>query len=130
MSWWGRMPKTHQHEVNRQPVQPRREGRFASKSVNFSEQKQKCFLRQVFRFGRISYHAQAYRIHASAMQAIEAFKRGTIAVARLLDSLRFGQSTAGSREDWQRSLLGDGFHAGMRIPVPAMSPLFGGGCVG
>jgi len=66
----------------------------SKKGVNFAEQKQKGFLSQFFRFGRVSYHAQAYRIHTPAMQSIEEFKHGPIAVAGSLDSLRFSQLAA------------------------------------
>jgi len=64
--WWRLLAKTHQHEVNRQSVQPSREGRFAAEGVKFAEQKQKGLLSQIFRVGCVSYHAQAYRIHTPA----------------------------------------------------------------
>jgi hypothetical protein len=70
-------------------------------------------LSQVFGFGRVSYHAQAYGIHASAIQAIEAFKRGSIALAGSPNGLRFTQFTASDRKDWRRSLLRDAFRVGM-----------------
>jgi hypothetical protein len=85
--------------------------------VNFAQQEQKGFLSQIFRFGGVSYHAQAYGIHAPAMQPVEAFKHGPIAIAGSPDGLRFTQLTAGERGDCRRSPLRDAFCAGMRIPV-------------
>jgi hypothetical protein len=91
-------------------VQPCREGRFAAEGVSFAEQKQKGFLSQIFRFGRVSYYAQAYRIHTPAMQSIEEFQDGPTAVAGSLDSLRFTSplaigETAGAAFFGMHSLL-------------------------
>src|SRR5580692_8186573 len=105
---WGRLPaQTHQHDVDRQSVQPRRKDRFAAEGVNLAQQKQKGFLSEVFRFGRVSYHAQAYGIHTSAMQPVEEFKHGAIAVAGSADGLRFSQRIVGDWRDCRRSPLWD-----------------------
>jgi hypothetical protein len=85
--------------------------------MNFSEQEQKGLLSQIFCFGGVSYHAQAHRIHTSAMQPVEVFKHLPIAVASSLDGLGFTQLLAGARKGWQRSLLRDAFLAGTRIPI-------------
>src|SRR6266550_4797182 len=90
-----RQSPPHQYDVNRQSVQPSREGRFATKRVNFAEQEQEGFLSQILCFRRIAYHAETYRIHASAMQSVEVFKHTTIAVAGSLDGFRFAQLIAG-----------------------------------
>src|SRR6267154_1193293 len=90
-------------DVDRQSLQPSREVRFAAKRVNFAEQQQESLLRQIFWFGRVCYHAQAYRVHASAMQAIEVFKRSSIAFARSLNDLHFAPPIASYRRDMWRS---------------------------
>jgi hypothetical protein len=85
--------------------------------MNFAQQEQKGFLSQIFCFGRVSYHAQAYRIHASAMQPVEVFEHRPITVLGSLNDLPFAQLIAGARKDWRRSLLRDAFLAGTRIPI-------------
>src|SRR4029077_10790517 len=106
-----------QHEVNCQPMQPGREGRFTPESVNFADQVQEDLLSKIFCFGRVSYHAQAYRIHTSAMRPVELLKHRQVAVAGSLDDFRFAELFSGDGRDWRRSLLRDAFRAGTRIRV-------------
>src|SRR6266480_171970 len=112
-----RQSPPHRRDVNRQSVQPSREGRFATKRVNFAKQEQEGFLSQILCFSRISYHAQTYRIYTSAMRTIEVFKRRRIALARSLDRSCFAQLIAANSGDWRRILLQDAIRAGTRIPV-------------
>jgi hypothetical protein len=72
-------------------VQPRRECRLTAKRLDFSEKLKERFLRQVFRFGRISYHPQAERVHAAVMHTVKMFKRSRVASLCLADSVRFRQ---------------------------------------
>jgi len=101
----------HQHEVDRQPVQPGGEGRFAAKGVDFAEQEQKGFLSEVFCADHIPNHPQAYCIYAWAMQPVQIFKHRLVAILRSLDGLSFAWGFASNglptSRKTRRDILGD-----------------------
>ena len=74
-----------------QAVQPGGESRFATKGVNFAEHQHECFLREIFCFGGILYHAHANGIDAPAMPPAQLLEHGFIAILRSLYNFRFSQ---------------------------------------
>jgi hypothetical protein len=57
------LAKVHKHLIDRQTVQPGREGRIASKTLELSEDLHEHFLRKVFGQSRVAEHPQAKRIY-------------------------------------------------------------------
>src|SRR5580700_10559530 len=70
--------QTHEEQVDRNAVQPSGESRIAAKGADLAVDHQKCFLSEIFSFGRISDHAQAQRVNARAMQMVKALKCGGV----------------------------------------------------
>jgi hypothetical protein len=85
--------QVHEHEVDRQAVQPGGERALAAEAAQLAVQVQEGFLRHVFGFRNIAEHAQAERIYAPLVQGIEFGESVGIARFGALD--RFGLSGNG-----------------------------------
>ena len=74
--------ETHQHEVGRQPVQPRRQRRIAPKCVQFAKYMDENVLRGIFGLYRISQHAQANATNEFTVGFEDFFKCPGVALAK------------------------------------------------
>jgi hypothetical protein len=83
-------PQVHQHYVYREPMQPRRERRFAAKRRNLTIELEEGFLSQILRLSRIRRHTQAKRVHTPLMLIVEGLERSGIPLLSLLDEPGFG----------------------------------------
>src|SRR5215472_125877 len=112
----GLLAQLHEHDVNREPVQPRRESGFASKSSNLPEKLEEGLLREVLRLRNIADHAQTQRIHAAAVQTIQPLEGCSITLLRQPDGFRFRHLTGFGSSRSGHATRGDASVTAMRRP--------------
>ena len=81
------LAQVHEHDIDREAVQPGGECRVAAEGADLAIELQKGFLGQVFGFGYVTQHAQAQGVDATLMQRVEALKGGSVAALRSGDGL-------------------------------------------
>ena len=81
------LAKVHENLVDREPVKPGGEGRFASKATDFSKELYEDFLSKVFSFRNGASHPEAQRVNATIMALVKIFKSGHVTLGRLLRQL-------------------------------------------
>ncbi len=81
------LPQVHQHNVNRQTMQPSRKGRFTPESRNLSEKLKKCLLSKVLGLRWVAQHAKTQRIHTPLMGFKERSKSLLVASLGTLNQL-------------------------------------------
>ena len=86
----------HQDDVHREPMQPGRKRRLATKRSNLSKQLQERFLGQILGLGRIRSHPQAQRINAPLVLVVKGLERRGVSLLCPFDPLGF---------DWVALLL-------------------------
>src|SRR5712692_7710807 len=59
------LAKMHKNLVNGQPMKPGRKCRLAAKRANLAMELNEYFLREIFGFGNVARHSQAYRVDPS-----------------------------------------------------------------
>ena len=78
------LAEMHQDLVNGQPMEPRREGGFATKAANFSKELNEDFLREVFCLRDIAGHAQAQRVDPAIMSLVKLLEGHHVALSSFL----------------------------------------------
>lgn len=100
------LTKAHQDDVCGQAVQPGREGRLAAEGVNFAEELEEGFLREVFGLEGIADHAKAETVDAAGVLAVEMLERGSVATLGAADG---GIELCAGRLEWA-GLVRELFH--------------------
>jgi hypothetical protein len=77
----------HENLVDREPVKPGSEGRFASKATDFSKELYENLLSEVFSFRNRTRHPKAQRVNATIMALVQILKSDHIPLGRLLRQL-------------------------------------------
>ena len=77
--------KAHQDDVCGEAMKPGREGGLAAERVNFAEELEEGFLREVFGFEGIADHAEAETVDAAGVLAVESFESGGVAALGAAD---------------------------------------------
>ena len=85
------LAEMHKHNIHRQPMQPRREGRLTAKCSDLPKQLQERFLGEIFRLGRIRDHAQTERVHPAFVKAVQHLKRFGVTLFCALNRFGFGE---------------------------------------
>jgi hypothetical protein len=82
--------------------------------VNFAVQEHEGLLREIFGLGGIFYHAHANGIDTPAMQPVQLFEHGVIAILGAFDNFCFSQIIFACVRKWRRRLPRGGFRSGTR----------------
>ena len=77
--------EAHQDDVCGQAMEPRGEGGLAAERVNFAEELEEGFLREVFGFEGVAEHAEAETVDAAGVLAIEVFEGGGVTTLSAAD---------------------------------------------
>ena len=89
--------QTHEHNVNRNAVQPGRESGFTAEGADLAQDQQKCFLGEIFGFSGVSYHAQAKSVDMRTVQPINTFECGGISALGTVDGFLLRQFSRAGR---------------------------------
>src|SRR4030088_2153754 len=79
----------HQHYIYRQPMQPGRKSRLASKSCDLAIQLEKRFLRKILSCGGITRHPQTERVNPPLVPVVKRLERFRVPLLGPLDRLGF-----------------------------------------
>lgn len=73
------LAEAHQDHIRGETVQPGRKGGFATESVNFAEELEESFLREVFGFEGVADHTEAEAVDTARVLAVELFEGSGVA---------------------------------------------------
>jgi len=71
--------EAHQDDVRGEAMKPGREGGFAAESVNFAEELEESFLREVFGFEGVADHTEAEAVDTARVLAVKLFEGSGVA---------------------------------------------------
>src|SRR5205807_552218 len=97
-----RRAAAHEYDVDRQAVQPRSERALAAKAPEPLPRPHEGILRELLGLARVGGEAQAQRVHAPHVLAVERLERGVVALLRLPDEVGHTWSLRSAN---QRSLM-------------------------
>ena len=83
--------QAHEDNIDRQPIQPGRQGRISPEGREAKEALQEGLLGAIFRFGLLARDAKAKRIHSALVGFIEPCERLLVSQLRQPHELLFGE---------------------------------------